>query len=1018
MFEKLVALSLRERLIVYFSTGLLAAAGLYAFTQLPIEAYPDLTNVTVQVITQWPGKSAEELEKFVTIPVETAMNGIPHLAGIRSVSLFGLSVVTMTFDDNADDFFARTKVSEKVQEVTFPDGVNTGLSPESGPTGEIYRYSLQSDSLKVMDLKTLQDWVLERQFKSVPGVVEVVSFGGPTKQYEVVVDPGKLAYYGVSLAQVSDALRQNNANAGGSIIGQGDQGFVFRGIGLLSSVEDISSVLLSSNRGAPIRVSQVAEVRIGHAVRLGKVGRQDDDDVVEGIVLMRRGENASAAIEKVHEKVEELNGHILPRGTRIVPYLDRSELIGVTTHTVLHNLMMGMILVVVVLVAFLGNVRSALIAALVVPLALLIAFILMWMRGMSANLLSLGAIDFGVIIDGAVIMIESIFARLAARGVTEEEERIGIIRRTAAEMSKPIVFSIIIIIAAMLPIFSFERIEGRMFSPLAYTLGFTLLGALCLTLTLVPVMAASILKGSLKEKSVLLEYLHRYYDRFLVWCLRNDRPIAAGSVVLLLASLLSARYLGSEFLPHLNEGSLWVRATMPMSVSPAMADSTARRIRSSLMRFDEVRTVVSQLGRPDDGTDATGFFNAEFFLDLRPEAEWRGHHDKESLIADMSGVLERMPGIDFNFSQPIADNVEEAVTGVKGELAVKVYGENLSFLEEKAEQIRDVIAGVRGIADVGIFREIGQPMLQVAVDRVQAARYGVNVSDIQTLIESSINGKVATQLYEGEKHFDVVVRIAEPFRDEVRKIGALQVAAAGGQKVPLSLVSETTLRPGAAFIYREQNSRYIAIKFSVRGRDMGGAVAEAQAAVARQVKLPAGYVTAWGGEFENQQRAMKRLAVVVPLSLLLILMLLYWSFDSWTYALLNLANVPFVTIGGIAGLLVTGLHFSVSAGIGFIALFGVSVMNGTVLLAFIKNNRNLYPDTVELLKAAGKDRVRPIVMVALLAMIGLMPAALSTGIGSEVQKPLAVVIVFGLVFTALTNLVILPVMVKLINPKE
>ncbi|MGA2624045.1 MAG: CusA/CzcA family heavy metal efflux RND transporter [Bacteroidota bacterium] len=1017
MLEKLIALSLRERLVVYFTVLLIAAAGIFAFTQLPIEAYPDLVNTKVQIISQWPGRSAEELEKFVTVPLETGMNGIPHLISLRSVSLFGLSAVTLTFDDNTDDFYARTKVTENLQNPSLPDGVTPQLAAESGPTGELYRYILVGKDISTMDLKTIEDWVLERQFKSVPGVVDVVSFGGPTKQYEIAISPQKLAYYGISLHQVLDAVSSNNANAGGSIVEQGKQGFVFRGVGLLRELNDIKNIVLTTNQGTPIKVGQLADVRISHAVRLGQVGWNEDDDVVEGFVLMRRGENASEVIKLIEAKVEELNSRILPKNVRVVPYYDRSHLIGVTTHTVMHNLLLGMFLVIATLFIFLGNVRSAVIAAMVVPLALLIAFILMWLRGMSANLLSLGAIDFGVIIDGAVIMIEGIFARLALQRVTEDTERMALIQDTAVGVSKPVFFSIIIIIAAMLPIFSFEKIEGRMFSPLAFTLGFALLGAMALSLTLVPALAADLLKGRLKEKSPILHYLHKFYDRSLEYVLRHDKKVFGGAILLLLLSLYCAQFLGTEFLPHLNEGALWVRATLPMSISPTEADSTTSRIRRMLHSYDEVKTVVSQLGRPDDGTDATGFFNAEFFVDLKPQDEWKQHHDKSLLIEDMTTKLDALPGIDINFSQPISDNVEEAVLGVKGELAVKVFGDDITRLEDAARNIYDVLRTVNGIRDVGIFREMGQPVLQVEIDRMKAARYGINVSDVQELIETSIGGKVATQFYEGEKHFDVVVRMQEPFRNSAEKISSLLVSASNGQKVPLSLLSQISYVPGAAFIYREQNSRYIAVKFSVRGRDLGGAVSEAQLKVAQQVKLQSGYYTVWGGEFENQQRAMRRLALVVPLSILLILILLYSTFDSWSYALISLANVPFVTIGGIFGLLLMHFHFSVSAGIGFIALFGVSVQNGVVLLSYVKKHRDEFEDITGLLKYACGKQVRPIVMVALLAMIGLLPAAFSTGIGSETQKPLAVVIVSGLLLAALTNLYLLPVMYKILKPK-
>ncbi len=1010
MLKKIVELALKERIVVYFATVLLLIVGIYAFTQLPIEAYPDLTNTSVQIISQWPGRSAEEMEKFVTVPTETEMNGIPHLLNLRSISLFGLSVVTLTFDDAADEFFARTNVTEKLQDVQLPDQVSPQLSPQSGPTGEIYRYTLESKTRSPMELKEIEDWVLERQFKAVEGVTDVSSFGGPTKQYEIAIDPQKLVYYGITLKQVSDALAANNANAGGSLIEQGDQGYVFRGVGLFASLDDISNVVVTSLGGAPLKIAQLGSVQIGHAVRLGKVAIPGNDDAVEGIVLMRRGENASDVIQRVEDKAKELNATILPKDVKIVPYYDRADLVGVTTHTVLHNLVVGMLLVIVVLFIFLGNIRSAFIAAIVVPLSLLFAFVLMYWRGMSANLLSLGAIDFGVIIDGAVIMVEAIFARLALQHIASGADRESLIESTASEMSKPIFFSIVIIIAAMIPIFSFQQIEGRMFSPLAYTLGFALIGAMLLSLTLVPVLAQDLLKGDLHEKSPIFEWLNRVYVKILDASLRKGKLIFGISVAALFVSLYLSQFLGTEFLPHLNEGALWVRATMPISVSPTSADSTSKHIMNLLTRYDEVKNVVMQLGRPDDGTDATGFFNAEFFVDLKPDGEWKKHSSKDALIADMNSKFATMPGIDFNFSQPISDNVEEAVTGVKGELAVKVFGPDLVVLQKKAEEVRDVLTHTNGITDVGVFSEIGQPTLEVEVDRMKAGQYGVNVSDVQDLIESAIGGNVATQFYEGEKHFDVVVRLAPEFRDAPDKIGSLLVSTSSGAKIPLSAISQIGVHPGAAFVYRESNGRYIAIKFGVRGRDLGGAVAEARASVDKKVKFPAGTFAVWGGEFESQQRAMKRLAIVVPLSLLLILILLYTTFDSWGYALLSLANVPFVTIGGILGLLVTGLHFSVSAGIGFIALFGVSIMNGVVLLTYVKHHRDEFDNTVDLLRHACMSRVRPIIMVAVLAMIGLMPAALSTGIGSETQKPLAVVIVSGLLLTAFINLILLPIM--------
>ena len=1011
MINRIVHFALHQRALVLIGAALLLTWGAFSFSQLPIEAYPDVMNTQVQVITQWPGHAGEEVEKLITVPLETQLNGVPHVQTLRSDSLFGLSSITLTFEDGVDDYFAREQVNQAIGAASLPTGIQPSMSPLASATGEIYRYTVVGAPL--MKLKEIEDWTLEKEFKSVPGVADVNSFGGTIKQYQIEIDPGKLKAYDITLQHVTDALAGANANAGGSYLERGGEEYVVRGIGLLRGTSDIGNVVIASHSGTPLHIRDVATVRIGYQPRLGKVGWRaggsgpDTDDAVMGIILLRRGENAGPVLEAIHKKVQDLNNGILPPGVKIVTFIDRTNLVHTTSHTVEKNLVEGIFLVVTILFLFLGNVRASVIVALTMPFALLFAFTCLNLVHIPANLLSLGAIDFGVLVNGTVIMVENIYRRLANRPA--EETSLSCILRATGEVQSEVAWTTLIIITAYLPLFTMQSVEKKMFAPMAYTISFALVGSLLMALLVAPVLCALLLKGRLKAgEGKAMDSLNGGYRRALRWSLANPVPVLTGSIGLLLLSMLVAPRLGTEFLPHLDEGNLWIRASLPTTVSYSEASRVVPKIRAIMAQYQPVSLVVSQNGRPDDGTDATGFYNAEFLVNLKPYDQWRGYKSKDALIAKMNADLSQIPGVNFNFSQNIEDNVEEAVTGVKGELAVKLFGDDLDVLEKKAAEIQSVMAGIPGVVDLTTFTETGEPQVQVVVDRDKIARYGINIQNVQNVVSTAIGGNAVTQVLEGEKKFDVVARLTPESRQNVDAIKDITVSTPDDQRIPLSQLAQIKVTSGAAFIYREGNRRFIAIKFGVRGRDIGGTVAGAQAKVARQVTLPSGYYTVWGGEFQSMQRAEARLALIVPATLLLIFFILFLMFGSVSRSLLVMLNVPLALIGGIFALYMTHFHLSVAAAVGFIALFGVVVQNGVIMVSHFDHLRSEGKSLLEAVVDGAVTRLRPILMTAILAGVGLIPAAVSTGIGSDTQKPLAIVIIGGLVSATVLTLFVLP----------
>ena len=1011
----LIGFSLRHPYVIFFITALVVVAGTVSFYYTPVEAYPDVTNTEVVIITQWSGRSAEEVERFISIPIETEMNSVTHKTVIRSINLFGLSFIKIVFEDGTDNFNARMEVAQKLANVNLPDGVNAGVQPPAGPTGEIYRYTLTSKTRSITDLKTLEDWTIEKRLRAVSGIADVVSFGGKVRTFEVAANPGLLSKYGLTALDVYSALQKANVNVGGDVLREGQQAFVVRGIGIVTSVPDIEKIIIKNVNGVPVLVRNIGTVQTSYLPPLGVVGRDADDDVVEGIVLMRKGENPGNVLPVLEAKVKEINETILPKDTKIKVFYDRTELNQHTLHTVGENVAMGIGLVTLILLIFLADWRTTVTVALVIPLALLFAFILMRIKGMSANLLSIGAIDFGIIIDGAVVMVEGLFVMLAHWAEHEGMERfnkrakLSKILHTGLEMGKSIFTSKLIIITAFIPIFSFQKVEGKLFSPLAYTIGFALLGALLLALTLVPVLSSILLKKNVRERhNPLLEWLNRSYAPLLDKVMAYPRRAMATALVALVLGVGAFHFVGTEFLPHLNEGSIYVRASMPLSISLEDSYHFTKQFRQVFEKFPEVRGVISQTGRPNDGTDATGFFNQEFFVDLYPADEWKRKISKEELIASMQQDLRRFRGVDFNFSQPISDNVEEAVSGVKGSMAIKITGSDLNVLDKKATQVFNVMHKIKGVEDLGVFRNLGQPELRITLDPDKMAQFGVAAADANAVIEMAIGGKAVSSVFEGEKKFDLRLRYDQPFRSSVETIGDLLVPTLNGGKIKLSELATIKNVAGPAFIYREDNSRFIAVKFSVRGRDLGSTIKEAQQKVAQAVPLPAGYHTLWAGEFENQERAQRQLSIVVPISILAIFFILFVSFGNAIDSLLVLLNVPFALIGGIAALLLTGVNFSISAGVGFIALFGVATQDGVILVnKFRQNLRDGLP-LVPAIKEGAKTRLRPVMMTALMASLGLLPAALSHGIGSETQKPLAIVVIGGLITATILSLLILP----------
>ena len=1017
-----ITFALTNRFAVFFGILLIIVGGVVSFMDTPVETFPDVTNTNAIIITQWPGRSAEEVERYVTIPLETELNSIPKKTTLRSVSLFGLSVVTMIFEDGVDNFTAQSNVANRMANVEFPEGVRGEIQPPYGPTGEIFRFTLESKTKDITELKSIQDWVIERQIKSVPGIADVVSFGGKVKTIEVSLDPILLANYGFTTPDVDIALKKSNSNVGGDVIKQGNQSLVVRGIGLLTKPEDVAGIIIDNVNNVPVRIRDVATVRESFQPRLGIVGRDKKDDVVECIVVMRKGENPDQVIPALKEKITELNNQILPKDVHIKTFYDRTTLNNYTIHTVGENVLLGIFLVTVILLVFLADWRTTLMVAIVIPLSLLFAFICLRLRGMTLNLLSVGALDFGIIIDGAVIMVEGLFVVLATKAehmgmmAFNKRAKLSWIAASATEVGKSIFTAKVIIITALLPIFAFQKVEGKLFSPLAWTIGFALLGALIVSLTLIPLLCSILLRKNVRERhNPVVRAIEKTYVPALDWAIRKPEAIIGIALVgLAISGYIFATRVGSEFLPGLNEGSIYVRASLPYSVSLDESYVYTRKFRAIFKEFPEVKGVISQTGRPNDGTDPTGFFNNEFFVDLYPKEEWARGLTKEQLIGQMKQKLARFRGVTFGFSQPISDNVEEAVSGVKGSMAIKIIGQDLNVLDKEATKVFNVMKTVRGVDDLGVFRNLGQPEFRITLDPQKLALYNVPTDVAQSVIETAIGGKTVSQYYEGERRYDIKVRYDERFRYSPELIENLLVPTRSGAKVPLKELANISTKSGPAFVYRENNARFIAIKFSVRGRDLGSTIAEAQKSIGEKVKLSEGYRMRWAGEFENQTRAQKTLLVVVPISITVIFLILLFTFGSALDATLVILNVPFALIGGFMALWLTGINFSISAGVGFICLFGVSVLNGVILINRYKENQHRKMPILAAVREGSIALVRPIMMTALMASLGLLPAALSTGIGSETQKPLATVMIGGFITSTLLSLLILPVIYGLI----
>jgi cobalt-zinc-cadmium resistance protein CzcA len=1031
MIRALVDFALKNSWLVLGGVVVLTAWGIISFRNLPVEAYPDVANNYVQIITQWPGRSAEEIERQVTVPVEIQMAGIPHLTHLRSTTLAGLSSLMLIFDDNSTSDINREHVLERLSQVNLPANLVPQMGTDWSPVGQIYWYTVESTnpSYDVMEKKSLEDWTLEKSFKSVPGVVDVSSFGGPTKEYQIRLDPGKLVAYGLSISQVEQQIANNNTNGGGSFIEQGAQQVNVQSLGLFTSVQDIENTVIKTANGAAIKVKDIANVAQGPKIRLGQIGKAthlpdgtiiDNPDTVEGIVLLQKGDDSDPVLLGIHEEVKKLNTNILPKGVKVVPFLDRSDLVKFTVETVEHNLTAGMILVSIILFLFLGNIRGAIVVALTIPFALLFASICLDLSHIPANLLSLGALDFGMVVDGSVVMIENIVRHLAEHDDTRTPFQK--IRDAAHEVQRPVFYAIGIIITAYLPIFTLQAVEGRLFKPMAWTVAFALLGALTFSMIIAPMFASILFRNGAKEwQNPIMRWLIRHYRDAVRKAIEN-RYITFGIAALLFGIALYLTIggpIGSEFLPHLDEGSIWVRGTLPPSEGPTASIDFTNRARRIMASFPEVTQVVSQTGRPDDGTDTTGFFNTEYFVDLKRKEDWRPvfHQDKEKLIAAMDRELEKYPGVIWNFSQPISDNMEEAVSGVKGELAVKLYGDDLRMLEHKAEEVQAQMASVKGVEDLGIFRIIGQPNLNYTVDREAAARWGINVADIQDAVQTAVGANALTQVQQGEARYDVTLRYQKPYRDTREAIDDIRLLAPSGERVSLAQLTKASTDDGAEEIYREGGQRYIAIKYSVRGRDLGSTVEEAISKVNRNVQLPAGYHLEWAGEYESQKRADKRMAIVIPITILGIFLILYTMFRSFKWAMLILASVIMASIGGPFALFLTHTNFSVSSAVGFLALFGVSVQTGVIMLEYINQLRARRKGMVEepnqehIIEAAIEGavlRLRPIMMTMLVATLGLLPAALSHAIGSDSQRPFAIVIVGGLLANLAIGIFLLP----------
>jgi heavy metal efflux system protein len=1018
MVRKLVSFALHQPLFMLLLAGLFVAGGIVAFKSLPVEAFPDVTDIQTTVITLFPGHAPEEVEKQITIPLEIALSGMPHSVRMFSHTQFGLSYLTLTFDDEVDDYFARQRVLERLSQADLPAGVQPQLAPLSTPVGELYRFRLVSDTLDATELRGLEDWVVERALRMAPGVADVVSRGGFIKQYEVAVDPARMKADGVTLQQVFTALGRGNANAGGNYLEQGEQQYLIRGVGLLRTSDDIASIVVAEHGGTPLLVRDIAEVNIGSVPRQGLVGRDDDDEIVGGIVLMRKGENPSEVLREIKDRIEHLNQSVLPKGVRVVPFYDRSWLISTTLSTVFRNLIEGALLVTLVLYVFLRNGRAAGIVAAVIPLALLGTFIGLRLRGIPANLLSLGAMDFGIIVDGAVIVVENVFRTLSERGTTDRESARSTVLEATVQVGRPTLFSMLIIIVANIPIFTLQRQEGRIFAPMAYTISSALVASLVFSLTLVPLLCFYLLgRGITHEDNRLVDVCRRVYRRVLERTLRRPVLVLAGAVAAFLAAALLVPRLGSEFLPELNEGTMWVNLMLPASVSVSEASRMCGMVRKIIRRFPEVTQVVSQTGRPEDGTDPKTINMAEFFVDLKPPSEWPRGVTREQLAARIEDAVGAVPGFEPAMSQPIRDNVLESISQIDGQIVIKVFGEDPAVLREKAAEVLRLVSTVRGVSRAFIDRGGQVPQLQIAIDRQRAARYGLNVADVEDVIEIALGGKVATEIWEGERRFGVAVRLREQDRRDLAGISSLLVDTPDGARVPLAQVAAIDVRSGNMNISREAGSRLVAIAVFLRGRDMGGVVHEMQEKIRREVAFPAGYYATFGGEFENQERAMGRLSLIVPVSVFLIFILLFNAFGSVRNAGIILANIPLASIGGIVALYLTGIPLSVSAAIGFIALFGQAVLNGVVMVSYFADLRAEGLAPFDAVVDGATTRLRTVLMTTLLAMLGLMPMALSHSIGSEVQKPLAVVVIGGLVSATLLTMIVLPALYFLLEAR-
>ncbi len=1018
IIKNIIHFSLRHRYLVFFLTAIMAVIGYVSYKNTPIETFPDVTNTQIIIIAQWPGRSAEEVEKFISVPLETTLNSVQKKINLRSTSAFGLCYIRIIFDDDVDDAFARQQVMSRLGDADLPDGVKPDIQPPYGPTGEIFRYTLKSRTKDIRELSTIQQWVLDKEFKRIPGVADVNSFGGEEKSFEISVNPDYLIKYGLTSLDVYNAVAKSNINVGGDIIERNGQAYVVRGIGLLDNIDEIKDVIVTKLNGVPILVRNLAEVKETGKPRLGQVSRDNQEDVIEGIVVMRKGENPSEVLQRVQDKVKYLNDKVLKQhDVKIDTFYDRTNLMDICTETVIHNLLEGIILVTVIVFLFMADWRTTLTVSIIIPLSLLFAFMCMRLKGMTANLLSMGAVDFGIIIDGAVVMVEGLFVALDHRakevGMVKFNKlaKLGLFKQVGTEMGKAIFFSKLIILTCLIPIFAFQKVEGKMFSPLAYTLGFALLGALIFTLTLVPALSSILLRKNVRERhNPIVIFFEKGITKLFNYTYKFPFASLLVSLSLMVITFFSARYLGTEFLPELDEGALWVESELPMSASLPEAVTISNKMIAIIKEFPEVKQTLSQMGRTNDGTDPKGFFNVQVQVDLKPKKEWRAGLTEEALIDSMDRQLKKIPGVLYNYSQPIRDNVEEAVAGVNAAMAIKIFGPDFQVLDSLADKIKEAVKNVKGIEDLGVLRNLGQPEFRINLDQQKMALYGVTTADAQSVIEMAIGGKAATQLYQGERRFDIRIRYQKDFRDTEEKIKRLMVPSQDGSKIPISEIANIQTLTGPAFIYRDNNSRYIAVKFSVRERDLGSTIAEGQQKVQSLIHLPPGYETTWNGEFENQIRASKRLGEVVPLCLLAIFLILFVTFGNVKDATLTILNVPFALMGGILALHLRGMNFSISAGIGFIALFGICIQNGVILISVFRKNLEAKMSLDEALLQGVKSRVRPVVMTALMAAIGLFPAAISTGIGSESQKPLATVVIGGLVTSTILTLLILPIL--------